>query len=141
MLKVRSSFYLQGLCVLLLKLELLCRVINCPLTLPALLGQSTPNIFAFNCPQPCALLSLSQALAWVKPHVAQPVLFCAQNTVRQLRGLQQIKVHNARLKAHTVVLQVFSRNQLAENPLIRLTLGTRAESTGFGAKVRRTMAK
>jgi hypothetical protein len=42
---------------------------------------------------------------WVQPHVAQPVLCCAQNTVRQLRGLQQGKVHNARLKAHTQFVQ------------------------------------
>jgi hypothetical protein len=57
---------------------------------------------AFNRAQ---LLSLSQALTWVQPHVAQPVLLCAQNTVHQLRGLQQGKVHNARLKAHAQFVQ------------------------------------
>jgi hypothetical protein len=51
------------------------------------------------------LLSLSQALTWVQPHVAQPVLLCAQNTVRQLRGWRQGTVHNARLKAHTQFVQ------------------------------------
>jgi hypothetical protein len=49
------------------------------------------------------LLSLSQALTWVQPHVAQPVLLCTQNTVRQLRGLQQGLP--ARLKAHTQFMQ------------------------------------
>jgi hypothetical protein len=51
------------------------------------------------------LLSLLQALTWVQPHVAQPVLLCAQNTVCQLRGLQPGKVHNARLTAHTQFVQ------------------------------------
>jgi hypothetical protein len=50
-------------------------------------------------------LSLSQALTWVQPHVAQPVLLCAQNTVRQLCGLQQGKVQNSSLKAHTQFVQ------------------------------------
>jgi hypothetical protein len=51
------------------------------------------------------LLSLLQALTWVQPHVAHPVLLCAQSTVRQLRGLQQGKVHNASLKAQTQFVQ------------------------------------
>jgi hypothetical protein len=51
------------------------------------------------------LLLILQALTWAQPHVAQPVLLCAQNTVRQLRGLQQGKVHNARLTAHTQFVQ------------------------------------
>jgi hypothetical protein len=33
------------------------------------------------------------------------VLSCAQNTARQLRGLRQGKIHNARLKAHTQFVQ------------------------------------
>jgi hypothetical protein len=111
MLKVRSFFYLQGFRVLLLKLELLWapRVINCPQTLhgAALSGQPTPNIFAFNCPQPCTIVvafagsSMGSASCSTTCSVVCP----EQVYIRQLRGLQLGKAHNTRLKAHTQFVQ------------------------------------
>jgi hypothetical protein len=94
MLKVRSSFYLQGFCLLLLELELRWAppcyqlspdVARCPLFEGNQLRISL-HLTALNRAQ---LWSLLQALTWVQPHVAQPVLLCAQDTVRQLRELQQ----------------------------------------------------